>query len=332
MKIKAIILGTMTGLWVGVVSGQELTIQGGGYVGEKLFEVASGRVISGWGVGPGGEVYYLETDSAMVAPTRLMRRGAGDGYVGATAIYSYGAAVYGSFVKWNEGSVYFGENSGGTIREVRVDGSVDLLGVVAGNYDGAFWGGELYLSHNPGGFSPENRVSRYGFLADGSGGRMLGVGDVIVDTEGDYSGPLVFDGEGSLYYGGSGSYGRQGLYRFGAGAVMGAWGAGVLGLGAGNLYLADGGNAYLTRGESGGVWQSDFGTLNVINENGKTGVGTSGDYGIGQLAVEGGALYVAVTNGSYDQSAVYRVVPEASTGVLCLLGLGGILARRRGNR
>lgn len=311
---------------------QTLTVSAPGYSGTKLFDVSPGFTIGGLAAAPGGDLYYIESDSAFTAPSRLYRRSAGDGYTAATPLFSFGASIFGSFVRWESGTVFFGENSTGVIRALNPNLTIDLLGTVAGNYDAAFSGGVLYLSHNAGGFTPLNKVSRFNLLPDGGGGLMLDAADLIVDTPSDYSGPLVFDAAGNLFYGGSGTFAQPHLHRFGAAEVAAAAGAGpAQTLDLAHRYLANGANAYLAYDGAGALWHSNFGTLNRIDATvpGSVAIGSSPDFGIGQLDVANGTLYVAVTNSAYTDSSVYAVVPEPGTAGLLALGCAALTLRRR---
>ena len=311
---------------------QSLTVSAPGYSGAKLFDASPGFTIGGLAASPAGDLFYIESDSAFTAPSQLYRRMAGDGYATATPLFSFGASIFGSFVRWESGTVFFGENSTGVIRALLPNLTIDLLGTVGGNYDAAFSGGVLHLSHNAGGFTPLNKVSRFNLLPDGGGGLMLDAADLIVDTPSDYSGALVFDAGGNLFYGGSGDYGQPHLHRFSAAEVAAAAGAGLAQtLDLPHQYLANGANAYLAYDGAGKIWQSNFGTLSRIGTAlpGSVAIGSSPDFGIGHLDVADGTLFVAVTNSAYTQSSVYAVVPEPGTAGLLALGFAALTGRVR---
>ena len=311
---------------------QSLNITAPGYSGGKLFDATPGFTITGLATVPGGDVFYIETDSAFTASSKLYRRSAGDGYAAAVPLFDFGSSVFGSFVRCAGGKVFFGESSTGALRVLNPNLSIDALGRVSGNYDAAFSGGSLFLSHNPGGFSPQNKVSRFDLLPDGGGGLMLGAADTIVNTPNDYSGPIVFTPAGDLFYGGSGSFARPNLYRFTTAEVAAAYGAGpVLSLDAPHQFFANGTNAYLALADIGTLWHTDFGTLDLIDLGAATSapVASSPDFGIGQLDAADGTLYAAVTNSFFDHSAVFWIVPEPSAALLLALGLAALTPRRR---
>ncbi len=309
---------------------QSLSITDPGYAGFKLFDANPGFTITGMGAAPGGDIFYIETDSSFSASSKLYSRSLGDAYTAATLRFDFGTFVFGSFVVWENGKVFFAESSTGAIRALNADFSIDPLGSVAGNYDVAFSGGALFLSHNPGGSAAQNKVSRFDLVPDGGGGLMLGAADLIIDTPDDYSGPLEFDASGNLFYGGSGSFAHPDLHRFSAAEVAAAVGAGsTQALDAPHLYLANGVNAYLSSDGADALWQTNFGSLNLIGANTPTTavIGTTTG-SIGHLDRVGSELFVAVTNSSFDRSSVYAVVPEPASGLLLLLGFSGLCQRR----
>ena len=311
---------------------QSLNITAPGYSGGQLFGATPGFVIEGLAAAPGGDVFYLERHSTRTLPTKLYSRSAGDGYGTATELFNFGAAPFGSFALWKNGRVFFGENSTGVVRVLNPDLTTDILGIVPGNYDAAFAGGSLFLSHNPGGQQTAlNKISRYELVpeAGGDGGLMLGPDDVIVDTPNDFSGPLEFDAAGGLLYGGT--FRRPGLHRFTDAQIAGATGATSLGLNSAQLVLAGLTSAYFAVGGPAALWQSDFGSLNLIDPfaGTSTPVGDSPDYGIGQLDSADSRLFVAVTNSFYDHSAVFLVVPEPGSALLLTLGVAALTTRRR---
>ena len=309
---------------------QSLSITASGYSGGKLFDATPGYLIEGLAAAPGGEVFYIERDSARVAPSKLYRRSAGDGYAPTLPLFVFNSAVYGSFVRWDGGRVFFGESSTGAVRMLNPDLSIDALGSVAGNYDAVISGGTIFLSHNAGGFSPQNKVSRFDLLPHGGGGLILGAAATVVDTPDDYSGPIVFIPGGDLFYGGSGIYARTNLFRFAADEVAAALGAGPTLALDGHQFLADGTNAYLALAGATALWHTDFGTLNLIDIGTATSAPVGSSTGsIGQLDVDGPVLYASVTNGSFNHSAVFWVVPEPSSALLLMFGLAALTPRRR---
>jgi hypothetical protein len=310
---------------------QTLNVTNPNFAESKLFDSTAGFTITGFGVGPGGDIFYIESDAGFTLNARLLKRSALDGYASATPLFDFGSAVFGSFVAFNNGRVFFGESSTGAIRSINPDGTgLDLLGSVAGNYDVAFAGGNLYLSHNPGGFTALGKVSKFQLVPDGGSGLMLSAADLIIDTPTDYSGPIEF-GLNSFYYGGSGSFGMPNLFRFTGGEILAADDGGpTLTLDNPHLFIANGTNAGLVFDGADGLWHSNYGALDVIDIDTATStpVATTPD-SIGQLDFANGRVYANVTKSTFDRSAVFTVVPEPSFSLLTFVGIAALGIRRK---
>ena len=207
-----------------------------------------------------------------------------------------------------------------------------MLGTIANNFDAAFFGGSLFVSHNietnflnP----PKNRVSKFDLLVMGSA-LTLGPADMIVDTVSDYSGPVEIDAGGALFYGASGANGINDLYRFSAADVLGAVGPANLTLDALHRLVVNGANAYLAAGDGAELWQNNYAMLSRID----TMTGTSSTIGatpnsLGQLDFANGELFASVTKFSTNRSSVYGVVPEPGTASLLAAAFGIVALRRR---
>ena len=330
---KLIIISAAIAALHASLDAQTLNVTAPGFSGVKLFDTTAGFTITGLAAASNGDVYYLETDSAFADNTRLYKRTAASGYaVPATPLFDLGAPVFGSFVTLGGGLVFFGESSANTIYAIHPDGSGGTaLGTVVNNYDAAFAGGSLFISHNPEtNFlnPPKNRVSKFDLLLMGSA-FTLGPADTIIDTVGDYSGPVEMDANGALFYGASGANGIDDLYRFSAAEVAGAFGPASLTLDGAHRLLANGANAYLAPGDGAALWQSDYAALTLIDTNTATSsaIGTTPD-SLGQLDFANGELFASVTKFSTSRSSVFGVVPEPGAAAL-LAGALGILALRR---
>jgi hypothetical protein len=327
--------------FIAPMNAQTLTVTAPGYSGAKLFDSTAGFTITGLAADPNGDVYYLETDGAFTLSTKLYRRTAATNYlVPATPLFDFGTVVFGSFVTIGNGKIYFGESTFGTPNQIRVinsDGTgVELLGSVLNNYDAAFSGGSLYISHNSVASGAANKVSKFDLVPNGAGGTMLSSADSIVDTVSDYSGPVEFDAAGALFYGASAVNGIVDLYRFNAAEIAGAFGPTNLTLDGAHRALANGANAYLAAGGGTSLWQTFYptfpaaATLNLIDTTAGTAkpIGSSAN-SIGQLDFANGELFVSVTNFGTNRSAVYGVVPEPSSTLSVAIALGSFGWRRR---
>lgn len=312
-----------------------------GFSSAELFNLGTGYTISALGADTAGNLFYFASGNFGGGPeTRLFERTSASGFATAVDLFSYGSQVSGSFVKVNAGTVYFGENSTGTIRSISAGGgAATLLGTVTGNYDAAFRGSDLFLSANPA--SNDNKV--YRFLP---GGQL----DTVLDTGGDFSGPITFDSAGNLLYGATNFASvNGGIYSFSAAQVSAALDAnpsahdGSFNLSSGTQLFANGSNQYLAAENGTKFFQgnSPFGSAAFVKELdaaqpgapgrsvGQTGTGEF----FGGMASANGALYVAVTSDfSQGPSAVFKVVPEPGSMAL-LAGAGALLIcalRRRG--
>ncbi len=311
----------------------DLTISDPAHAGSRLFDSTPGFTITGLAADSSGDVFYIESDSFNYsANATLYRRSASDGYASATPIFDLGPGVFGSFVISVGGRVVFGESSTNAIRAINPDGTgLDLLGTVPNNYDAAFSGGSLYLSHNvelnffnP----PKNRVSKFDLIADGAGGLMLAAADTILAFDGDYSGPLEF-AAGALFYGASGYGSVQGLYHYSAAEVAAAIGPGVF-TRDDHLFSPNGANTALAYEPGAGLWQDSFSGALLLYDPANATVRTIGSTSasLGHLEFAADALFVNVTNFSTAQSSVFIVVPEPSAALLLLAALP-VFARRR---
>jgi hypothetical protein len=317
------------------LNAQTLNITSPNYSGTKLFESTPGFNITGLGVSGSGEIYYIESEGAFPATVNahLYKRSPSDGYVSSTTLFDFGSPVFGSFVVFNGGKVYFGESSTGAIRSINPDGTgLDALGTVADNYDLAFSGGSLFFSHNPGGFSAQGKVSKFDLVADGTGGLMLSGADLILDTPTDYSGPVEFGLAGSFFYGGTAaSGGTPNLFRFSGAEILAANGGGpTLTLDNPHLFLANGANAGLAFDGANGLWHTKSGVLDIIDTDTATStpVGTTSNF-LGQIDYAFGTVYAGVTDFASNRSAVFAVVPEPNCAIIAILGLALSEARRR---
>ncbi len=316
----------------GALVAQSLNITAAGYAGSKLFDSTPGFTITGLGADSGGDLYYLETDAAFpaAASTTLYKRSFSENYARAVPLFNYGAPLFGAFVVVQSGHVYFGESSTGSIRSINPDGSGLLtLGSVTGVYDLAFSAGNAFVSANPEtdfAKPPRNKVYRFDL--------GTGVTDAILDTGGDYSGPIEFDGAGNLLYGGSAVLSVQDLHAFSPAEIASAFGPTELNLAPPtHRLIANGKNVYLAFAGGTSLWKDDFNTLTLHNLSGlgSQTVGTTQE-SLGNLDYAAGLLFASVTNFSAGRSSVYQVasIPEGSPQLLLISAM--VLFARWGRR
>ena len=310
-----------------------------GFTSTELFNLGSGFTISALGVNSStGDLYYLASGNFGNGPdTQLFQSTASSNYANTQELFSYGSEVFGSFVKVNGSTVYFGENSIGTIRSISASGgTASLLGTVAGNYDAAFSGSNLFVSANVSG--TDNKV--YRLL---SGGQL----DTVLDTGGDYSGPILFDSHGNLIYGAT-NFGSVsgGVYSFTSAQVTNALDSNPstqdksFGINSGTRLFNNGNNEYLALTGSNKLFtaNSPFGSPAIVDQLSLTntnatplivGLSGTGEFFSG-LAANGNALFVTVTSDfAQGPSAVYEVVPEPALPMLIGVGALAVLFSAR---
>lgn len=309
-----------------------------------LFATSSGFTISGLGVdATTGNLFYLESGSfGGSSDTRLFQRTAASNFATEIQLFSYGANVSGSFVRVSGAKVYFGEYSLGTIRSVNLDGSSPAtLTTLVGNYDLALAGTTAFISANQNAFpsDPDNKV----FALNLANNQL----DTVLDTGGDYSGPVAIDAAGDLLYGAT-NFGSiaGGIFKFTAAQVTQArLNHTQLAIGNGVRIYDNGNNAYLARENDSRLFSfnNPFGApstatrldLNNLALHELAGQTDTGPF-FGAVDATSTDVYVAVTDSfSSGPSAVYRVspVPEPSAWAFMAMvvsaGSVGFLVRRK---
>ncbi len=307
-----------------------------GYNSSLLFSTGSGFSISGVGADSSGNLFYIESGNfGGTSDTRLFERTMASSFSDETELFSYGAGgISGSFVRVSGTTVYFGENSNGTIRSIGTDGSLShLIATINGNYDLAFSGSTAFLSANPGGFTPENKVYKFDLSS--------GATSILLDTGGDYSGPIAFDSAGDLFYGATNFGLSGGIFKFSAAAVQQALtsGTALTMANASASFNGSNSNAYLGLTDDHHLYtlNSPFGapstatSFDLSNTASGSAVGQT-DNGpfFGAADAQNGSLYVAVTSDFLSgPSSVYRVqaVPEPSTLAFVGIAFAALAAR-----
>jgi len=310
---------------------QSLTVTDPEYTSRKLFDSTANHVITGMASDGMGNVYYIETHMGGTQPTRLYKR-SGIDYGTVTELYDFdGNSGEGSFLVFSNGKLYFGESINGNIYSINTNGTgLDPLGVIASSYDASVYNGNLFVLHGQN-FDSDSRLSSFSLVDDGSGGKMLGAEDIILNATGDYRGSFEYAG-GDLYYGASGYGTKRGLYKFEASELGGGpltpdaehlWGAMTTNHVSG---LALDGDVHLWKTGNPGT---DLVRFSVFNTGADPIGEVTGSYSLGQLDFVNNALYLNLTDVNAGRSAVYTLaVPEPSS-MLALLAGGLIFTRRR---
>lgn len=308
---------------------QILTTTNLAYSATPLFASSPDYVIAGIAADSGSRIFYLESDGAFPPslPTRLWQRTISNGTAGPPQLlHDFGAALFGNFLTFSGGTVYGGEFNTGGIFAINPSGpNYDPLGTVPSNYDGTFLNGSFYISHPLNG---SNRITKFELLPDPPNGQMLSGGERILETGGEFSGPLGFTSAGDLLYASA----VRGLYRYSAAEVtVAAAGPLDLALDPQHLIIADVNFGYLAGIGPNDAWATSFTALQRVDLASRTSseIATS-NATIGHLDVSAGTLYANVTDFPGRRSVVYAVVPEPGAASLLAgaLALGSAIRRR----
>src|SRR5688572_16890974 len=285
---------------------QILTTTNLAYAAAPLFASSPDYVISGITSDRAGAIFYLESDGSFppAEPSRLWRRTVSGGTAGPPQLlHDFGAPLSGNFLTYAGGTIYGGEFSAGSLFAIdRSGANYDPLGTVASNYDGKLFNGSLYVSHALGG---SNRITKFDLLPDPTNGRMLSPGERILETGGEFSGPLDFTSAGSLLYASA----VRGLYGYSAAEVTAAAGGPMdLMLDPAHLILPDVNFGYLVSIPGNQGWGTSFSALHLVDvaAGASSEIATS-NATIGHLEISAETLYVNVTDFAAERSVIYAV-------------------------
>jgi len=337
---KLLLLGALFLAAGSTLRAQTFTTASGYLPAQALFSVPESFTISGLSTNSAGDIFYLATGPFDIfSDTRLMKRTASSNFLDEIPLFSDGLGFGGNFVRVLGSTVYFATYASNDIQAIGVNGGMPTaIGQPVGAYDLAFSGGAGFLSRNPSGFPapPNTVVSRFDLTT--------GDLDTIIDTEGDYSGPVAFTADGRLLYGATGVAGTNGdgIYAFSAAQVAGATGSPdpALTLAQGTLVVVNSGNTYLAYVDD----QHLYSALSVggspatitrynLSDASSEAVGQTGnpDFFLSGLTSSGSDLLAVVTADYFNgPSTVFRVTPapEPSAALLCVAGIGCLLSRR----
>jgi len=247
-----------------------------------------------------------------------------------TPVVEFSSPTYGSFVTVQSGTVYYGDSSNvyaTSLSATPPSSPTVLTASLPSNYDMEFSGTTGFVSANSNGYS--NQV----FAID------PGTGDAtpVMDTGGDYSGPIALTSAGGLIYGATGAADIYGIYSFTAAQVQQAITSGTeLELTQGTLLASNSGNSAFAIGPDNELIQAyspytgpeaSITEYNLVTGS-STLIGTvdSTDYSIVGVRDQNGAITVAETDGgSFTDFITVSQVPEPSAPLAITLGLGGLL-------
>ncbi len=156
-------------------------------------------------------------------------------------LYTYSSPVFGSFVRYNDGLVYFADTSFGTIRTVdAAGGPANDIAQLDWNYDIDFYADNAFIVAG-------NTV----YALDASNNTAP------VATAAGYSGPVALDATGNLYYCPSNYPFATNIYVWGSTKVQSAIGGDVLGIADADAAIAVNGAAGLAFDNLGRLLFSD---------------------------------------------------------------------------
>jgi len=261
---------------------------------------------------------------------------AASGYTTFEPVASFSAPTYGAFLTIAGTTAYYGDGSyiyASSTTAISPTQTPNTISAMNGNYDLAFSGTTPFVSANVTG------TSNYVYtLNPGTGSYQE-----ILNTDGDYSGPIAFDSAGDLIYGTSGAAVIDGgtdvnIYVFSKASVNGAIASGtaltlanastiITGSG-GNSNFAVIGNELYDAFDPFGVRYSTLMSYNLSSPD-PSGVSiarvTNPSYNFGGIAASNGQLTVAVTDAGTFTDFI-KVTPVPEPGAASLGVTGGFIA------
>ena len=313
---------------------QVLSLQPG-FEQQTLLSVSA--PVGGFDFDSSGNIFYIggSTDTQVVEATQASSYGT------LTPIVDYNTFTYGSFVTVHGGTVYYGDsvdggnvNASSTTAVSPTPGPTPIANM-PGNYDLAFSGATALVSANISGSN--NEVFRLNTTTDKYA--------ELLNTNGDYSGPIAVTATGELIYGESGLNGSGaadgGIYIFSAASVANAISSGIpLQLANAETIIPDSGNSSFTLGPDNQLFQAfspyngGAATLTIYNlTNGNStliGAADNDGYYFSGMSFFDGDLTVAETDGySFTDFIQITEIPEPGAASLGIGGLVLLAALRR---
>ncbi len=282
-----------------------------------VFTNTAGFLMEGVDFDAAGNLYYLERDGAAgTVPTRLIKRTASSGFADRSEIFEYVGSPFGAFVTVQNGRVYFGESSSGSIRSVMLNGSDPTLHAAVPNiYDLVFSpAGDAFISANSESFSGKNQLGALNLLT----------GDVrIIVSTNDFSGPIEFDADGNLYYGGSG-FGESEVFQFTPSQIAAAATGSPIILSSVTPFASTPGNSHFEFVSAKGIFRHASGGLTLLDpviglQTPVPGAPGPGLGFFGPIAHDGTSLF-GVSTDFANNISTFSQIPEPSAAFLSLLG------------
>jgi hypothetical protein len=294
----------------------------------------------------GNLFYFAGENEDYYADDQVDEITAASGYSTFEQVSNFGGDTYGAFITISGTTAYYGDGNNiyaSSTTKINPVQTPNAIAAMSGNYDLAFSGTTPFVSANLTG--TDNGVYT---LNPGNGSYQR-----VLNTDGDYSGPIAFDAAGDLIYGMSGAAVINGgtdvnLYVFNAASVNAAITSGtalnlanatsiITGSG-GNSNFAIIGNELYDAFDPFGTRYSTLTGYNLSLAN-PTGVSlatvTNDSYNIAGLAAYNGQLTLAVSDaGTFTDFIQIKPVPEPGVEALGIIGagLGALVAWRRKRR
>ncbi len=283
-----------------------------------------------------GDIVYMGEAPGNAADTEVIKATAASDYNTLTPIVDYGTSTTPAFVRVSGTAVYYGDSvSNGYVNgsNLTVNGSVPAphqIAMMQYNYDMAITGTTAVVSANIS--TTNNEV----YTLDLS----TGVYKPLLNTGGDYSGPVAFDSAGDLIYGATG-FSIKGIYIFSKAKWQNAIDTdSTLTLSDTTGFINDTGNSGFAIGANNELYDAfapatgdsllyEYNLSNLSAPGTLIGTAATGD-SFSSIQFYNGHLYV----GESDYSSftdIYEIVPEPGVTWLGMAGLGaaGYAGRRR---
>jgi len=146
----------------------------------------------------GNLFYFTGPNDGEFQEDQIVEATAASGFAIQEPIANFSAPTYGAFLTVNGSNVYYGDGSyvyDSSTTVTNPTPAPNVLAAIQRNYDLAFSGSTAFLSANVSG--TDNEVYAFNIAT--------GAYKEILNTQGDYSGPIAFDSAGDLIYGATGA-------------------------------------------------------------------------------------------------------------------------------
>jgi len=311
-----------------------------GFTEQTLFNVQDS--VTGFDLDSSGNIYYMQGPGLSIpADTQITESTASSGYTSATTLVDYNTPVYGDFLTLHNSTLFYGESTAGNVSYTGLPvasppATPTFLANMPGNYDLEFSGTTATTA------APATTafVSANLTFADNSVYALninTGAYVQVLDTGGDYSGPIAFTSAGDLLYGESGGTpAGGGIYLFTAAQVNTAITSGTsLQISNGTEIINNVGNSdfavvgndlFQAFNQYGGTASLTLYNLSTMTSTPIGTVDNSGDFFAGIRDLDGNLVVADTDNFSTTNFIEIEPVPEPGSAWLGLAGLVIVMA------